>query len=151
MPSLRARCAVGCLVLAISFVFPTLLCAQGATGRILGRVADPSGAVLSGVKVTLTNTATGVSRSAVTGDSGDYSFLNVAPAIYDESFELSGFKKNVQKSITIDVNQVLTLNSVLQIGGAQEIVDVTSEAPKSIPPVRSWAPSSTIDPSTNCR
>jgi hypothetical protein len=104
--------------------------AQGATGRVLGRVSDPSGAVLAGVKVTLTNQATSVSTQALTNDSGDYSFVNIVPGTYQASFELKGFKKNLQKDVILDVNQVLTLNSVLQIGGTQEVVDVTSEAPQ---------------------
>jgi len=128
--SLRARCTLLCSLVAVCLLLPTLLSAQGATGRIIGRVSDPSGAVLSNVKVTLTNQATGVSREALTNDSGDYSFVNVTPATYQATFELTGFKKNVQKDLILDVNQVLTLNSVLQIGGTQEVVDVTSEAPQ---------------------
>ena len=130
MPSLRARWILCCPLVVVSLLFPILLTAQGATGRILGRVADPSGAVLAGVKVTITNQATGVSREGPTNDSGDYSFVNVVPGTYQASFELTGFKKNVQKDVIVDVNQVVTLNSVLQIGGTQEVVDVTSEAPQ---------------------
>ena len=52
------------------------------------------------------------------------------PAPTRVQFELAGFKKNVQKSIIVDVNQVVTLNSTLQIGGSQETVEVTSEAPQ---------------------
>ena len=118
-----------CLV-AISLLLPTLLPAQGASGRILGRVADPTGAVLSAAKITLTNEATGISRDANTNDSGDYTFVDVAPGTYTVQFELTGFKKNVQKSVIVDVNQVVTLNSTLQIGGSQETVEVTSEAPQ---------------------
>jgi hypothetical protein len=117
-------------MVAISLLLPTLLPAQGASGRILGRVADPTGAVLSAAKITLTNEATGISRDARTNDSGDYSFVDVAPGTYTVQFELAGFKKNVQKSVTVDVNQVVTLNSTLQIGGSQETVEVTSEAPQ---------------------
>ena len=130
MPSLRARWILVCPVILVCLLFPIFLAAQGATGRVIGRVADPSGAVLSGVKVALTNQATGVSRDVTTNDSGDYSFVSVAPGTYQASFELTGFKKNVQKNITVDVNQVVTLNSTLQIGGTQEVVDVTSEAPQ---------------------
>jgi hypothetical protein len=119
-----------CLVVAVSLLLPTLLPAQGASGRILGRVADPTGAVLSGAKVTLLNEATGISRDAKTSDSGDYSFVEVAPGTYTVQFELTGFKKNVQKNVIVDVNQVVTLNSTLQIGGSQETVEVTSEAPQ---------------------
>jgi hypothetical protein len=144
MPSLRARWTKMCVgtmypktmclktvcLIAISLLLPALLPAQGASGRVLGRVADSTGAVLSAAKITLTNEATGISRDANTNESGDYSFVDVAPGTYTVQFELTGFKKNVQKSVTVDVNQVVTLNSTLQIGGSQETVEVTSEAPQ---------------------
>jgi hypothetical protein len=130
MPSLRTRWTAVCVVVVAAFLIPTLLSAQGASGRIVGRVADPTGAVLAGAKVTLTNEATGISRDANTNDSGDYTFVEVAPGTYTVQFELTGFKKNVQKSVIVDVNQVVTLNSALQIGGSQETVEVTSEAPQ---------------------
>jgi outer membrane receptor protein involved in Fe transport len=135
MPSLRARwftmcLQTVCLVIAISLAFPATLSAQGASGRIVGRIADPTGAVLAGAKITLLNEATGISRDAKANDSGDYSFIEVAPGAYTVQFELAGFKKNVQKSVIVDVNQVVTLNSTLQIGGSQETVEVTSEAPQ---------------------
>ncbi|MGO9169772.1 MAG: carboxypeptidase regulatory-like domain-containing protein, partial [Candidatus Sulfotelmatobacter sp.] len=134
MPSLRARWTMMCLetvclAVAISLLFPTLLPAQGTGGRILGRVADPSGAVLGGVKVTAINEATGAARDAQTSDSGDYGFPDLPVGTYTLSFELTGFKKGLRKSITLDVNQVITLNMTMQLGGAQEVVDVTSEAP----------------------
>ncbi len=135
MLSLRARWNVRslravCFVIVVSLLLSMLLAAQGASGRILGRVADPTGAVLAHAKITLTNEATGISRDATTNDSGDYSFVDVAPGTYTVQFELAGFKKNVQKSVIVDVNQVVTLNSTLQIGGSQETVEVTSEAPQ---------------------
>jgi len=135
MPSLRARWTTMCLetvclVAAVSLLIPALLSAQGASGRVLGRVADPTGAILAKVKVTLTNEATGIGRDANTNDSGDYSFVDVAPATYTLQFELTGFKKNIEKGVIVDVNQVVTLNSTLQIGGSQETVEVTSEAPQ---------------------
>ncbi|MGD0182487.1 MAG: hypothetical protein ABSC15_21945, partial [Terriglobales bacterium] len=54
----------------------------------------------------------------------------VVPGSYRVEFELTGFKKNVQTSVLVNVNQVVTLNSVLQIGASQEVVEVTSEAPQ---------------------
>jgi hypothetical protein len=82
------------------------------------------------VKITLTNEATGISRAGQSNDSGDYSFVEVVPGTYTVQFELTGFKKNVQKSVIVDVNQVVTLNSTLQIGTSQETVEVSSEAPQ---------------------
>src|SRR5580700_7407161 len=103
---------------------------QSTSGRIVGRVADPTSAVLAGVKITLTNDATGASRDTQTNASGDYNFVEVTPGSYRVEFELTGFKKNVQTSVLVNVNQVVTLNSVLQIGASQEVVEVTSEAPQ---------------------
>ena len=103
---------------------------QSTSGRIVGRVADPTGAVLAGVKITLINEATGASRDTQTNASGDFNFVEVVPGSYRVEFELTGFKKNVQTSVLVNVNQVVTLNSVLQIGASQEVVEVTSEAPQ---------------------
>ncbi|MFY9560199.1 MAG: carboxypeptidase regulatory-like domain-containing protein [Terriglobales bacterium] len=107
----------------------TLVSAQSTGGRILGRVADPTGAVLANVKVTLTNEATGVSSSTNTNSSGDYVFPQVSVGTYRMEFDLTGFKKNLQRAVNVDLNQVVTLNSVLQIGQTKEVVEVTSEAP----------------------
>ena len=116
-----------CLVLCFALSLP--LCAQGTGGRILGRLADPSGAVLSGAKITATNDATGVNRSTQTNDSGDYVFPDLPVGTYSLTFDLTGFKKAVRHAVSLDVNQVITLNMTMQLGAAQEVVDVTSEAP----------------------
>jgi len=115
--------------LSLCLICSTLVPAQSTGGRILGRVADPSGAVLAGVRVTATNEATGVSRDTQTNDSGDYGFPQVPVGTYTLSFDLKGFKTNVRKGILVDLNQVITLNSVLQVGETKETVEVTSEAP----------------------
>ena len=137
MPSLRARwsnvcvrvMSLGALCLALCFSLTIQLLAQGTGGRILGRVGDPSGAVLGNVKVTATNDATGVGHDALTNDSGDYVFPDLPVGTYSLTFDLSGFKKSVRHGIALDVNQVITLNMTMQLGAAQEVVDVTSEAP----------------------
>src|SRR5208282_5837369 len=116
--------------LSLCLICSTLLCAQGTGGRILGRVADPSGAVLAGVRVTATNEATGANREVQTNGAGDYVLVEIQPGTYTVQYELTGFKKNVQKGIIVDVNQVVTLNTALQIGGSQEIVEVSSEIPQ---------------------
>ncbi|HKH99143.1 MAG TPA: TonB-dependent receptor [Candidatus Sulfotelmatobacter sp.] len=118
-----------CFVAVLCFSLSTLLPAQGTGGRILGRVADPTAAVLSGVKVTATNDATGVNYDTQSNDSGDYGFPNLPVGTYTLTFDLTGFKKAVRHSIALDVNQVITLNMTMQLGAAQEVVDVTSEAP----------------------
>jgi hypothetical protein len=128
MPSPRTRWTAVCLTAVLS-LFASNLLAQGTGGRILGRVSDPSGAVLSHVKVVATNEATGITRDAQSNDSGDYSFPEVPVGVYTLNFELKGFKKDIRRGVTLELNAVLTLNMTMQIGQTQEVVDVTSEAP----------------------
>lgn len=123
----RLNCLLA--VVSVCLIGSTFVFAQSTGGRVLGRVADPSAAVLADVKVTLTNDATGVAADTTTNGSGEYVFPQVAVGNYHMEFDLAGFKKNVQKDVHVDLNQVVTINSVLQIGETKEIVEVTSEAP----------------------
>jgi len=116
--------ALGVVVILLSAAY-----GQSTGGRILGRVADQTGAVLAGVKVTLTNEATGVPANTTTNAAGDYVFPQAAVGTYQMEFNLAGFKKNLQKGIRVDLNQVVTVNSILQIGQAKETIEVTSQAP----------------------
>src|SRR5580704_1964461 len=111
MPSSTARCATRYLVVLLCLLSCTFLLAQSTGGRIIGRVADSTGAVLADVIVHLTNEATGVGRDTKTNSSGDYSFIEVPPGNYRAEFELGGFKKNIQRNILLEVNAVVTLNS----------------------------------------
>src|SRR2546427_6529597 len=129
-PSMARRSlAVRLAVFSLLTLLASPALGQSTGGRILGRVADPSGAVLANVSVRIRNQATGVARDTKTNGSGDYTFVEVAPGNYTAEFEQKGFKRNVQKDVTVDVNQAVTLNSTLQIGATAETVEVTSEAP----------------------
>ena len=109
------------VVVSLCLICSTFLSAQSTGGRILGRVADSSGAVLAGVKVTASNEATGVGRETQTNDSGDYGFPQVPLGIYTLTFDLTGFKTNERKGIQVELNQVVTINSTLEIGETKEI------------------------------
>ncbi|PYV50395.1 MAG: hypothetical protein DMG92_07855, partial [Acidobacteria bacterium] len=123
------RLAVFCCVVVTVFCLALSAFAQSTGGRIIGRVSDSTGAVVSGVTVTLVNEATDVSRSTKTNDTGDYTFVEVTPAIYHVEYTLQGFKKDVHTNVVLDVNQVLTLNAILQPGATQETIEVSSQAP----------------------
>src|SRR5438093_6876314 len=138
-PSMARRSlAVRLAVFSLLTLLASPALGQSTGGRILGRVADPSGAVLANVSVRITNQATGVARETKTNGSGDYTFVEVAPGNYTAEFEQKGFKRNVQKDVTVDVNQVVTLNSTLQIGATAETVEVTSEAPHEDITSKQW-------------
>src|SRR5262245_34499505 len=113
---MRSCVAKRILIALVCLCSSTLLIAQSTGGRILGRVSDPSGAVLSGVKITLTNDATGVARDVTTNESGDYVFVEVQPGQYSLKFEQPGFTSNLRKGMTVEINQVVTMNMVMQVG-----------------------------------
>src|ERR1700730_13338917 len=99
MPTSKSSRKSCWLVLSLCLICSTLMSAQSTGGRILGRVADSSGAVLAGGEGTGTHEATGVSRTSQTNDSGDYVFPEVPIGIYTLSFDLTGFKTNERKGI----------------------------------------------------
>ncbi len=129
MPSFTAPWAARWLVLVSCWLFPAALFAQGTSGRITGHVTDATDAAIAQVKVTLVNEATGATRDTPTNGTGDFSFVQVPVGTYRVEFDLTGFKKNVRRGVSLDINQVLSLNMVLQVGETREVVDVTSEAP----------------------
>ncbi|MCU1298492.1 MAG: TonB-dependent receptor [Acidobacteriaceae bacterium] len=129
MRSSVSRWSSCCLVFALCLLSGTAVFSQSTGGRIIGKVSDPSGAALVGVKVTLVNDATAASRDVQTNESGDYVFVEVVPGTYRVEYELSGFKRSIEKGVGVDVNQVVTLNSTMRIGAKEETVEVTSEAP----------------------
>src|SRR6202023_3312625 len=98
-------------------------------GRIRGTVTDPSGGAVSGAKVTLTNEATNALRQAESGATGEYLFLEVPVGSYEIDIAMPGFKKLVRKGIAVDLNQVLSVDFALQLGGATETVEVTGAPP----------------------
>src|SRR5579884_3144654 len=103
--------------------------AQTTGGRLLGRITDPTGALLGGTKVTLTNEATGVTQTTQSNKTGDYQFVEVPVGRYSLQVDQQGFKTAVKKGIVVEINQVVTMNMTMQIGEAKEVVEVTSEAP----------------------
>jgi len=114
-------------------VFATLsvrsLQAQVDTGSITGTVTDPSGAVVSGAKVTLTNEGTAASLSTTTGAAGNYDFNPVRIGNYKIEVAAQGFKTEVQIHIAVDVSSNVLRNFKLQPGAVTETVEVTSAAP----------------------
>jgi hypothetical protein len=102
--------------------------AQGFQGAIRGAVRDADG-VVPAADVTLTNEATGLSRTTATNEAGAYSFPNVDPGTYTLAIALQGFKGYSQKSIQVGTQQFITLDVTLEVGALAETVNVTGEAP----------------------
>src|SRR5262249_27797784 len=89
------------LFLVILFTFS--LAAQAPTGDISGVVSDPSGALVPGVTVTVTNPATNAVRTALTNEAGLYVLRAIPPGVYNLKAELSGFRAVERKNIEVQV------------------------------------------------
>jgi hypothetical protein len=84
-----------------------LLSAQGL-GIISGTISDPSGAVISGAKITTTETGTSLSRSAITSGEGYYVIPSLRPSEYSVDVDASGFRKYTRTGVTLQADQTVT-------------------------------------------
>ncbi|HKW87181.1 MAG TPA: carboxypeptidase-like regulatory domain-containing protein [Candidatus Acidoferrales bacterium] len=120
-----------CFRLGILFVF-VLFCGRAAfsqtTGTIRGTVKDPSGASVPNAKVTATNVATQVTRTAATDKDGDFTVVELEVGTYTVSIEASGFQKFVTRGVRVDIGHVATLEAQLVLGTTEQTVTVEAEA-----------------------
>jgi hypothetical protein len=105
------------------------LAAQTSQGRILGSVTDDSGAVISGAKITITDTATGISRTLTTTAAGDYAAPNLEPGPYTVTAEAASFKKEVRVGLQLEVAKDIRVDIKLTAGSVDQVVTVSGEAP----------------------
>jgi len=103
--------------------------AQSTGGRIRGTVTDPSGGAVVGATVTLINEATHATRDVQTGSNGDYIFLEVPVGSYEIDATAQGFKKYSRKGIPLNLNEVISVDLPLQVGGSTDVVEVTGAPP----------------------
>jgi len=100
--------------------------AQATTAQISGAVKDQSGAVLPGVEITVTQTATGGKRSTITNETGNYVLASLPLGPYILEAGLPGFKAYLQTGIVLQVDASPTINIVLQVGQSSEQVEVVA-------------------------
>ena len=122
LTTLLAVASVFCWITATSF-------AQTATtGQVVGVVADNSGAVVTGAKVTLTSDA-GVRRAAATGSNGRYTFSLLDPGIYQLEVNAGGFAAAKYEKIQVQITESTVVDVALKVAGTATTVSVTGEAP----------------------
>ncbi len=100
-----------------------------ATTSLRGTVTDPSGAAVPNAKVTLTNTATNVSRETTSNGTGEYSFPSVQPDTYSLTVEANGFQAYRQLGVLLQVSLPATVDVRLRVGAATQTVEVKGQAP----------------------
>ncbi len=116
----------------VIFVLPwvvSALVAQTSQGRIMGTVADVSGAVVSGAAVTVTNTATGVSREVTTTSAGEFIAPSLEPGPYSVTVQAKGFATTRHTGIQLEVAKDARIDFKLKPGTTTVTMDVTGEAP----------------------
>jgi hypothetical protein len=112
----------------VAFVLVSSIPAWSQATALTGRVADQSGAVVSGAEVTLIHEGTGLVRTTNTGGDGIYIFTQLSPATYRLEVTMQGFKKSVREHLSVPIGITTTMNVTVEVGALTEEVVVEADA-----------------------
>src|SRR5579871_2183985 len=128
---LRYTCVLfsAILVVLIGFALPARVSAQVVGATVSGTVTDSSGAKVPAADIKIMNVDTGITNTTQTKTDGVFVVPNLNPGNYEVTAAAKGFSTLVRKGIVLTVGQELILNLTLQVGGVNEQVTVTAEAP----------------------
>src|SRR5215472_8667248 len=115
------------LLLGVALV-PSYAMAQRLDGTLRVTVSDKTGAGIVDARVTVTNEGTNVSVAATASSAGTYVFPNLLVGSYTVTVEKTGFKKTVNKGVTVESNQTAEVAATLEVGEATAVVEVTAGA-----------------------
>jgi len=125
-------------LLAVRFIFAALFLvlfcagtssAQLFPGRITGAVRDAQGAAVPGATVKLTNPSTGLERTVISDQNGEFNFPELALGNYTLTITKEGFKTTVMKDIVTSLVEVNTVTPVLSVGSVSTEIQVTTTTP----------------------
>ncbi|MBN9661893.1 MAG: TonB-dependent receptor [Acidobacteria bacterium] len=102
---------------------------QDARGTILGKITDPSGAVLPGATVVVANPAMGYKLTLTTNSDGLYTAPLLSPGIYQVEVTAAGFKKATRNEVEVRIADRLDISFALEIGTQDQSVTITSDLP----------------------
>lgn len=108
------------------FVLQAMVIAQTVTGSFSGTVTDTSGAVIPNATITLTDQATGTSRSTKSNGAGFYSFPVVQPSTYSLKAVATGFSTTETKGVTLAAKETRAVNLTLKVGTEAQTVEVSA-------------------------
>lgn len=129
-PAQRPRVAILLLLIAVAVVCLAVArtaSAQAVAG-ITGTVTDPSGAVVPGAAVTVTNEATGVTNKTTTSSAGTYTVTGLLPGTYSLTVEAKGFHHFTLTGIRVEVSTIATMNASLATGEVSQTVTVEASS-----------------------
>ena len=110
-------------LLTFSTLFTTLANADELYGSIRGTVTDQSGALVPDARITVTNVATGLSKT-VTSKDGEFTILQLPVGDYSVRIEKTGFKTFTASGIHLEINQAYAVNAKMDVGAISETVTV---------------------------
>lgn len=126
----RGLTSFAVLLIALSFGITNLRAqSQALNGQIEGVVSDSNNAAVSGATVVARNVGTGTERTATTDSSGVYRFPLLPLGTYRVTVEAANFKRLVREGITLVAGQTATVDVGLEVGGLENTVTITSDAP----------------------
>jgi hypothetical protein len=128
-PLSKSACALALLLFCLAFGAAGAAAQSTTQGAVGGTVKDPQGAVVANAPVTVRNEETNKEFSATTDDEGRFRVVQLDPGNYTVTIGASGFAAYTQQKVVVEVGRVTPLDINLSVSGAQETVQVTSEAP----------------------
>jgi len=124
---MKSKLSSSRLILVAALAITAVLQAQ-TQGEITGRVADTSGGVIVGAKITLTNLDTTVNRSVTTNEAGIYRFPSVYPGSYSVKAEQTGFQPAIRSQVELQIQQIARADFELPVGQTVQALEVTGGA-----------------------
>jgi hypothetical protein len=116
------------LVSCCIFIFTLTAIGQVQNGQFEGTITDPSGAAISGAKVTITNMSTGLAVNATANQSGVYVAKELPPGTYKLTTEAPGFKTRADTNVTLNAGVIQRVDFKMEIGQTTTVVEVSGQA-----------------------
>jgi hypothetical protein len=116
------------LTIAFALLLSQSVYAQ-STGSLSGTIGDPNGAVVQGASVTVKNISTNLTRNTVSNEEGRWTLSLLPVGTYSVTYEKEGFKRSVNENVEVEAAVTRAVEAVLEVGGADVVVTVTSDQP----------------------
>src|SRR5437588_5937700 len=128
-PLCKSACALATLLFCLAFGRASVAAQSSTDGAIGGTVKDPHGAVVQNATVTVKNEETNAEKTGTTDSEGRFRVVQLQPGNYTVTISVTGFSAFTQQEVVVEVGRITPIDAALTVGGAQETVQVTSEAP----------------------
>ena len=114
------------VLILVAMLWSSVATMSGQTlSSVTGTVTDSSGGVIANAKVTVTNDATNVSKTATTNSAGSYTVTDLLPGIYSIKVEAAGFNTSNHTGTGVEVGHQATVDVMLQTGSTTQTIEVT--------------------------